>query len=183
MNYRTLKAHLRPYEMVKRRRTTINHAFAAAVAPHDEYEDERIRAALLVLGQDPDHPLACAYCGEAAQTWDHVEATVRNREFSGHGHRLGNLLPCCKPCNSAKGNRSWADFMATLASCSAHVTRTAAIRRYLETYTVRDDLDPNVPEMVQLLEIRDLVLLLMKKGDDLAATIRERARGEADRAI
>lgn len=183
MHYRTLKAHLRPYEMVKRRRTTINHAFAAAVAPHDEYEDERIRGALCVLGQDPDQPLVCAYCGEAAQTWDHVAATVRNREFSGHGHRLGNLLPCCKPCNSAKGNRQWADFMAGLPAGPGRDARTNAIRRYLDAYTVSDVLDPHMPEMLQLLEVRDLVLLLMKKGDALAAKIRERARGESPRAV
>lgn len=176
MHYKSLRNHLKPYEMVKRRRTTINHAFAAAVAPHDDYDEMRIREALRVLGQDPDQPLSCAYCGRAAQTWDHVGATVRNREFSGHGHRLGNLLPCCKPCNSAKGNRDWSDFMATLAQGPEHEARRAAIAIYLDTYGVEDRLDATMPEMAQLAEIRELVLLLMQKGDELAAAIRERSR-------
>src|SRR5262249_13804437 len=32
-----IKPHLRPYSIVQRRRTTINHAFASALAPCDEY--------------------------------------------------------------------------------------------------------------------------------------------------
>ena len=100
VRYRSVEKHLQPYVILSRRRTTINHAFASAIAPFD---DGRIREAVETLGQDPDADLRCAYCDKQAETWDHVFATVRDSRFSGHGHRLGNLLPCCKACNSAKG--------------------------------------------------------------------------------
>ena len=50
MRYSTIRNHLKPYVIVARRRTTINHAFAAAVAPSDEYDEQRIRAAVAMLG-------------------------------------------------------------------------------------------------------------------------------------
>lgn len=114
MRLKSIATHLRPYLMLARRRTTINHAFAAAVAPSDTYDEARTREALLVLGLNPDGELECAYCGELAETWDHVFATVRNSRFSGYGHRLGNLMPCCKPCNSRKGNKHWQAHLETL---------------------------------------------------------------------
>ena len=84
------------------RRRSIMRLMRRRVAPHDEFDEACIREALAVLGQDADTDLLCVYCGEKAKTWDHVHATVHETEFSGHGHRLGNLLPCCKPCNSSK---------------------------------------------------------------------------------
>ena len=113
MHYSTIRSHLKPYVIVARRRTTINHAFAAAIAPSDEYVADTVREAMQALGQDSER-LLCVYCSAPAQTWDHVFATVKNSNFSGHGHRLGNLLPCCKPCNSAKGNKNWRLFIEQL---------------------------------------------------------------------
>lgn len=102
MRLKTIATHLRPYRMLASRRTTINHMFAAAIAPNDIFDEQRVREAMILLGNDPDGDLACAYCGNPAETWDHVFATVKNSRFSGHGHQLGNLLPCCKQCNSRK---------------------------------------------------------------------------------
>ena len=44
---------------------------------------------------------ACAYCPAAADTIDHVVPLVR-----GGTNYEGNLVPCCKPCNSSKGWRT-----------------------------------------------------------------------------
>ena len=74
MQLKSIASHLRPYRMLARRRTTINHMFAAAIAPHDLFDEERVREAVALLGNDPDSDLACAYCGELAETWDHVFA-------------------------------------------------------------------------------------------------------------
>jgi len=41
MRYKSIASHLRHYSMLGRRRTTINHAFASAAAPSDEFDDER----------------------------------------------------------------------------------------------------------------------------------------------
>ena len=34
--------------------------------------------------------LMCTYCGTQAETWDHLEALVRDKTWSGYGHTLGN---------------------------------------------------------------------------------------------
>ena len=100
-----VRSYLKAYSLVAKRTTAISHAFAAAIAPDEDFDDKRVREAMAVLGKDADSDLLCASCGDKAKTWDHVHATVKETEFGGHGHRLGNLLPCCKPCNSNKGNQ------------------------------------------------------------------------------
>lgn len=47
MRLNDLKAHLRPYSIVQRRKTTINHAFASALAPSDAYDQHRLAKAML----------------------------------------------------------------------------------------------------------------------------------------
>jgi hypothetical protein len=59
MRYTSIKGHLKAYSIYARRATTINHAFAAAVAPHDAFDDKRVREALETLGQDPEKAIAC----------------------------------------------------------------------------------------------------------------------------
>ena len=99
MHYSSIRSHLKPYVIVARRKSTISHAFAAAIAPSDVYSEDQVRGAITELAMNPDEDLVCAYCGVKAQTWDHVYATVRDTHFSGFGHRLGNLLPCCLAAN------------------------------------------------------------------------------------
>lgn len=175
MRYSTVRNHIKPYVIVSRRKTTINHAFAAAVAPNDSYDDQRVRDAVAVLGQDADHELLCAYCGVPAQTWDHVFATVKDSHFSGHGHRLGNLLPCCKACNSAKGNKDWRRFLAELG-LSAHSFQATEerISAYLATFSLQDSIPEHSPEYERLQQIRAEVLKLFGEADQLAKLIRER---------
>lgn len=172
MHYTSIRSHLKPYVIVARRKTTINHAFAAAIAPSDEYIDERVREAVIALGQDPEQTLRCAYCDAPAKTWDHVFATVKNSHFSGYGHRLGNLLPCCKPCNSAKGNKNWRQYLEGLGR-SDQVERSARIEAYLLKYSVTDVLPNESPEYLRLLAIKKEVLALFAEADQLANVIRE----------
>ncbi len=179
MNYRDIRRHLVPYRIFTRRKTTINHAFAAAVAPCDDFAEAVVRDALKLLDQDPDGPLTCVYCDGAAETWDHVFATVKASVFSGAGHRLGNLVPCCKPCNSKKGNRSWQAYIASReAEGAARDARTARLERYLRQHFVEDKLPTGLPEYARLMEIRNEVLQLMREADEVAAVIRERMRGQ-----
>ena len=53
----------------------------------------------------------CAYCGQVFPgeelTVDHVQARVRGGDRSG-----GNLVTACKPCNTLKGHRRLAEFLA-----------------------------------------------------------------------
>lgn len=176
MRYPTVRNHLKPYVMVSRRKTTINHAFAAAIAPSDDYDVQRVRQALALLGQDPDQDLRCVYCGVPAQTWDHVFATVKDSRFSGHGHRLGNLLPSCKPCNSAKGNKDWRRFLAGRGlSTSVHEEAERNITAYLANFSYLDPVPENSPEYERFQQIRNNVLDLLSEADQIAKLIREQA--------
>lgn len=137
MRIKSIASHLRPYMMLARRRTTINHAFSAAIAPSDIYDEATVSEAMLVLGIDPGGDLDCAYCGEPAETWDNIFATVRNSRFSGHGHRLGNLLPCCKPCNPKKGNKAWETHLRSLPMANdLRAERGSAIAAFVDRYSV-----------------------------------------------
>ena len=173
MRYTDIKRHLQPFNISKRRKTTINHAFASAVAPCDRYDEVKVREAIALLGQNPEADLRCAYCDNPAETWDHVFATVKASVFSGAGHRLGNLLPCCKPCNSSKGSKPWVDFLRTLHPESRKLTeRITQIQGYLDKLHVADSPPVDLPEYRELLKIRDEILSLMNRADVLAETIR-----------
>ena len=177
MRYQDIKRHLKPYVMTANRTTTINHAFAASIAPSDIYNELTVREGLKILGQDPDDDLLCAYCGTQAETWDHVHATVKNKEFSGRAHRLGNLLPCCKPCNSKKGNRDWRVFLQRLdISDDLRRTRERCVDAYLAKYAVVDVIPKELPEYQELQEVRHKVLELFKKADKLADIIRGKSK-------
>ena len=175
MRYKDIRRYLKPYSIVASRTTTINHAFAASIAPCDPYDDRRIREAICSLGQDPDVDLMCAYCGAEAETWDHVHATVKDKRFSGHGHRIGNLLPCCKPCNSKKGNKDWRAFLLGL-HMSEHLRseRESRIGVYLNRLCAIDPLPEHLPEYLELQELHRQVLELFRQADVLASTIRSK---------
>src|SRR5688500_8882640 len=106
-----IKRHLSDYSIFSKRKTTINHAFASALSVADSYDEEKLNKALIILGQDPEQDLECVYCGRPAETWDHINSLVKNSSFSGFGHQIGNLIPCCKDCNSKKGSKDWRVFV------------------------------------------------------------------------
>lgn len=101
-----------PYKVYGRVSTTVSYGFASAVATREPFDAERVRSAMVELGQDPSD-LHCVFCGAPAASWDHLMGMVKNGEFSGFGHVLGNLVPACARCNSLKGNRSWRTFVDT----------------------------------------------------------------------
>jgi hypothetical protein len=132
--------------------------------------------ALKVLGQDPDAELECAYCGFKAETWDHVHATVQDKQFSGYGHRLGNLLPCCKPCNSRKGNKNWLAYLRTLPMTEPLLAeREKRINTYLTEFSAKDVVPEHLPEYEQLQELRRQVLQLFREADELASVVRKKS--------
>lgn len=172
MRYKSVSGHLRPFSIVKKRTTTINHAFASAIAPVIPYDEAAIREAIQFLGQDPDEDLHCVYCGGFAETWDHVEPTVKKKMFSGVGHSIGNLVPCCKPCNSRKGGKPWSQYLAQAAG-SEFEERHALIDRHLKRYAVPIQLPGEIPEYKELLRIREKVLDLFAEADRVAARLRQ----------
>lgn len=180
----SIRSHLRPYSIYSRRITTINHAFASAIAANDGYDDARMMKALRVLGQDPDADLLCAYCEtKLAETWDHVVGLVMHKQYSGFGHTIGNLLPCCRDCNSQKGNRDWRTFLKLKCDDeTSYLTRSAKLEHYFAEFgNVRfdqSDIALLCPDEMQRYEtIQQQITVLMKEADLLAEMIRSKVRG------
>lgn len=85
----------------------------------------------------------CAYCGEEGELlMDHVVPI--NKQALGE-HRLGNLVPSCKSCNSNKGDKNFDEFLAS------HPDRIAVIEAHME----RNNYIP-ISDNAQIRQIIDL---------------------------
>ena len=73
---------------------------------------------LQVLARDG---YVCYYCGNDADTVDHIVA-IKN---GGDPVNPENLLACCKKCNSSKGSRSQGVFLARSSTPPAFPTYTS----------------------------------------------------------
>jgi len=177
MKKRSINAHLKPYSIVQKRTTTINHAFASAIAPAEDYQEEKVNAAIHSLGQHPDRDLHCVYCGELAETWDHLVGLVEKAQLRGFGHQLGNLVPCCRSCNSAKGAKDWVEFLRWKTPPSEFEAKRGLIRSYLDRYAVPVDsgrMEESRPEDWRRYgEIKRQILSLMKEADEVAHRLRQ----------
>lgn len=178
MKREKMRAYLRPFRAYGRVSTSITRALAGAIAPVESYDDTRVAEALLLLGQDPDGDLACVYCGNPAGTWDHVFGLVADGHFSGYGHVLGNLVPCCSTCNSRK-NRHWRDFVIGQHSNSDEAAAIIErIERYLAEYggpPLTDEVlrSRHPAEMAELDDIKSQIFDLLHRADDVATIIRD----------
>jgi hypothetical protein len=177
MKLSAIRAHLRPYSIVQKRKTTINHAFASALAPCDDYDEERLGRAMAALGQEDLNDLSCVYCGARAETWDHLIGLVKDSELRGYGHQVGNLVPCCRACNSSKGNRDWREFLRASGRDEADCARIERmLTEYLHTFAVEVDLGrvryEHPTEWQIYTEIKDRILELMAEADIVAERLR-----------
>lgn len=177
MKLADIKPHLRPYSIVQRRKTTINHAFASALAPCDAYDEERLKRAMAALGQTNLDDLRCVYCGAAGETWDHLVGLVKDSELNGYGHQVGNLVPCCRACNSLKGNRDWWEFLRSKVLDEPRreqIERTLA--EYLRGFASEVDLSraqaKHPQEWEQYARIKQQIVELMAEADLLAVQLR-----------
>jgi hypothetical protein len=178
MKLASIKMHLRPYSIHDRRRTTINHAFASALAPRDDYDSGRIAAALRVLGQEDPDNLTCVFCDAPAETWDHLVGLVEKQVLRGYGHQLGNLVPCCRQCNSLKGSKPWEHFLEKqIVDAERREVLGSRIREYLRTYAAEVDLShaaDMLPEQWSRYEsIKSEIFKLMRQADDIAVELQK----------
>lgn len=178
MKKKDIKRHLQDYSIFNKRSSTINHAFASALSIADDFDEEKINMALKILGQDPDEDLSCAYCDKSAETWDHIKAIVNKSSFSGHGHQINNLIPCCKNCNSAKGNKEWNVFLQLKKLDTPE--RMDRITNYINhNYIDAKSLlqtDDFKNDLIEFNQIKEQVFELLKKGDQKAKVIRDKIR-------
>jgi hypothetical protein len=177
MKKQSIKFHLSQYSIHNKRKTTINHAFASAIAPVDKYDETILSTALRLLGQDPDEELTCVYCGSQAETWDHLVGLVEKGELRGYGHQIGNLVPCCKQCNSKKGAKDWETHLEGEVSNDMDLAmKRKLIASYRDAYATPVDLEhaknslPN--DWIRYCAIKDEIFLLMEEADKLADRLR-----------
>lgn len=81
--------------------------------------------------------LACCYCGSAVE--DGVRLTLDHLLPHSHGgdNSNSNLVTACLKCNSARGNRDWQGFAATVAQYLNHDITAADIIGHIETTSAR----------------------------------------------
>jgi 5-methylcytosine-specific restriction endonuclease McrA len=92
----------------------------------------------------------CAYCGAARLDEDHL--IPRNRASCGL-HAWGNVVPACRPCNSAKSNKLWTDHLTALRAAgiltaAESTQRATAIRAMVSHFDYR----PRVSELLPVIE-------------------------------
>jgi len=181
MTPKSIRSHLAPYSVLLKRRTTVAHAFASALAPSDEFDEKKVEAALDALGQKDMQQLSCVYCGGIAQTWDHLENLVKAGKLNGYGHQIGNLVPCCRDCNSGKGGKSFREYVATLrlspdekSGLIARLERHLSLAKPIDT----SGLDKEGQDVLaKFYGIQEQMLKLMEEADKLAQAFRNQRNG------
>jgi len=137
-----------------------------------------VEAALNALGQKNLQALTCIYCGKLAQTWDHLENLVREGKLNGYGHQIGNLVPCCRDCNSEKGGKPFRDYVSTLSlSPAEQANLIARLEKHLSLATPIDTstLDIEGKDALDRFNAIQLqILKFMEEADRLAQILREK---------
>lgn len=168
----------KPYSIYAKRHTTISNAFASAIAPTDVFNKSAVDAALIALGQKDLEALTCVYCDMAAETWDHLVNLVKDGELQGYGHQLGNLVPCCKKCNSSKQGKSFDTFISGLlldeaikedliGRLKAHLALAKPIENWIsegETKAAKIEYDRIQSEIKKLMKLADVQAAILRKS-------------------
>lgn len=178
MKKEDIKRHLTTYSVYNKRRTTINHAFASAIAPSDDFNEEKMNEALIFLGQNPNEDLKCVFCNDEAETWDHLVGLVKNGELRGYGHQVGNLVPCCKKCNSKKGSKGFDRFIDEYDKIYFDKNElTELLSQYQTKFAKKINLDllkeKTPDDYKDFLKVKQEIFTLMQKADVLAEKLRK----------
>jgi len=172
MKYDSIKKVMRPYSLVRSRKTSINYYFAQAIATSEIYDDTKVRTAMKMLKMD-ENDLHCAYCEKVAENWDHVRGVVKDGKFSGYGNVLGNLVPCCRSCNQKKAGKDWKVFMLEQKFPKQRISR---LESYFKTFKNNDlkyrNLLKKKPGLVKKFhDTHQQVLSLIEEADNLSKEI------------
>lgn len=178
MKKEDIKRHLKTYSIYDKRRTTINHAFASSIAPSDNYDANSINEALRFLNQNPNEDLTCVFCEEKAETWDHLIGLVKNGELRGFGHQIGNLVPCCKKCNSKKGSKEFERFIndnehGGISKNKLIELLTEYQKKFAKKISLETLKNKNPEEYEKFLRIKQDIFDLMKQADRVAEKLRK----------
>jgi hypothetical protein len=176
MKKETIKKHLKAYSVYGKRNSTINHAFASAIAPFDIYSEKIINEALYFLGQTED-TLKCVFCNANATGWDHLTGLVKDKGLRGYGHQIGNLVPCCGTCNSKKGKKEFAIFINESDNIQDKEILITLLENYQNQFAKKIDIE-NLKIKNKILydeyqDTKEQIFALMKKADTLADELRK----------
>ena len=179
MTPKSICKHLAPYSIYSKRKTTIAHAFASALAPTSRYDEKRVEDALLALGQNNLKAHICVYCGKLAKGWDHLKNLVRSGQLSGYGHQLGNLVPACGECNSKKGRKPFKEFVESSVQISQAdkallIERLENHLRQANPISTQQLDDEGKAAFQRFQEIQKAILNLMVEADNYAEIVRSR---------
>jgi 5-methylcytosine-specific restriction endonuclease McrA len=96
--------------------STLNYELAATVDSSIEYKVDRELMSKMceILGEDKT---ICVYCKtEKANSPDHFHPRIKDGKYTGYGNHPLNIVPCCKTCNSQKGNKTLLEWKPHLAT-------------------------------------------------------------------
>lgn len=99
------------------RTSTVTNSFVQAIVPSIAPDKAEHQKVLAILGIDPSH-VVCAYCGDAAHHWDHLNPYVSAKRPSGFLNEARNLVPSCGLCNTSKSGQPWRKWITGKAKAS-----------------------------------------------------------------
>lgn len=113
------------------RSSSITNAFINSIIPVIPPTSGEVEEALRVLGMDHEN-YCCAYCGDTASEWDHLQPLVKDRRPTGYVSELHNLIPSCGKCNQSKGNKDWESWMRSSARLSPATRKVHDLENRIE---------------------------------------------------
>ena len=107
---------------------------------------------------------------------DELKEHFKNNELRGYGHQIGNLVPCCKECNSKKGSKDYKVFIHEHNKIRKNKENLInLLSSYQETYSTKLNFEKlkASQEYEDFLIIKDKIFELMKEADLIAEKIRK----------
>jgi hypothetical protein len=162
------------------RSSSITNVFVNAILPTIMPTESEVREALDILGMTREN-FQCAYCGDTASEWDHLNPLVVDKKPTGFITEINNLVPSCGKCNQSKGNKDWKVWIESAAKLSPRTRGIRDLSNRIERLTAYEKVKKpkklNVEEIAgvelwnaHMANLRQ-VLRAMSTAQELATTI------------
>jgi hypothetical protein len=178
------KRKMRKTSIKGERASSVNNAFASALAVFSPFDEDAINEALKVVGQSPTGPLICVYCGGPATDADHLNGLVKATRYTGHGQVIGNLVPACAPCNNSKGNKPWREWAGSRGISADRIAKIAEYESLAPPAVSEEKLHERYPDLMAAYEkLRILCQDTFSAADHLAKEIQRLEKDRLDGQI
>lgn len=160
------------------RKTSIRAATWAHIMPRIRPTADEVVDRLGALGIEPAKVVECIYCGKDSDSWDHLNPIVEEgkSEPTGFFAEINNLVPSCLSCNSSKGNKQWAAWMASDAKKSPTnkgtkgrtvIERIQALQRFCQAFPPQKKDMGEWAESLELRTVKDAIDRVEQAIDEL----------------